>query len=269
MITLSSFVVLGIIEVYALFVSGLLVLVVYNRSLRQSIINLRTQLIKLKKTLRKDSTTIPKETKDPSFLANEIGATSTKFSFLAPDKDIEKYQENDIPTQVASLRYQFLLAEQNATKSTTDDEKWTSLQTSLLSIIEQIKAECGDVAETRDFSGHDKNPLKENWMELGNAALLMWDEKSSNTEENLMGLFQVINSDLGFDQLEIPARKPPSEQKRQAYNKNVDTVIKLKHSADENKKLIESLLTQKDAAESEVSIKTSELQKLKRFFNES
>ena len=112
-----------------------------------------------------------------------------------------------------------------------------------------------------DLSENDIGTLKENWEELCNTALIMWDEKPAEAEENLMGLFQVTNSDLGFDQLKIPERMSPSEQKRKAYNKDVDTVIKLKHSADENKKLIMSLLTQKDAAESAVSIKTDELRK--------
>ena len=268
MITLSNFVVLGIIEVYALFISGLVVLVVYNHSLSQKITRLRNQLIKLKQNLKDKTGAKSPITKKKSFLDNEIESTSNKFSSIAPGQDITNYQENNIPEQIASLRYHFLSAEQGAIQSSNEEEKWASLQNSLLPIIDLLKASPEDKDRVEESRG-DLERLKENWSELCVAALEMWKEKSTESEDNLMALFQVINSDLGFDQLKIPYRKPASEQSRQEYNKNVDAVNKLKHSADENKKLNMSLLDQKDAAESEVSIKTEALQRLQRFLNES
>jgi hypothetical protein len=268
MITLSNFVILGIIEVYALFISGLLVLVVYNRSLTQRILRLRDQLIKLKKTPSAKASATASKIVEKSFLENEIDSASSMFASIAPDQDIKNYSGTDVPEQIASLRYKFLISEQNASKTASDKDKWDSLQDSLLGLVEQIKEQAK--TEIQVSGGEQKaDKLNENWSELCLAAVQLWDEKSTESEDNLMALFQVINSELGFDQLKIPERKSPSERRRQEYNKSVDTVIQLKNSANENKKLILSLLNQKDAAESEVSIKVDELQKLQRFLNES
>ncbi|MBL4680892.1 MAG: hypothetical protein JKY88_09235 [Pseudomonadales bacterium] len=263
MITLSNFVVLGIIEVYALFFGGLIVLIYYNRSLGQRINKLRTTIQTLKQHLSQKKTK-PTEAK-PDFLESAIAETEKRFRSIAPDKEISLNEELELTALLAALRHEFLNTENNATKIQDNEKKWEALDNSLSTLISQLQSTSSDTSHS-DASADN---LKSSWQDLCKAAINMLDQRSSETEDNLVALLQVINSELGFDQLEVPERKSLSEQRSAAYNHNVEAVNELKESSGENKMLIATLLSQKDAAESEVSIKTEALVKLQRFLNES
>jgi len=275
MITLSNFVVLGIIEVYALFVGGLIVLIYYNRSLGLRISKLRATIQTLRQRLSQKKTKSAEA--KPDFLENAIAETEKRFRSIAPDKEISLNEELELTAFLTALRHEFLSAENIATKIQDDEEKWEALNSSLSTLISLLQSTSSDAShlDTPLDTPLDTSPdtsadnLKSSWQDLCNAAINMLDQRSSETEDNLMALLQVINSELGFDQLQVPERKSLSEQRRAAYNHNVEAVNELKESAGENKKLISALLSQKDAAESEVTIKTEALVKLQRFLKES
>jgi hypothetical protein len=105
----------------------------------------------------------------------------------------------------------------------------------------------------------DEADLKQKWGYLCEAAIDLVVNRSAQSAEDLVDIIKVINSDLSLADIIMPERELNTS----------DSVIHIKSETDRSREVIAKLLSERNAAEAEISVKATELERLQRFLNES
>lgn len=256
MITLSEIVVIGILEAFGVLVLGLFVLLVLNHRLHKRRGSLATQLSQLKETtvFLLDKVNEYSGYTYGFFLGraveeakSELNGSSESFSQDQSDAD-----------KAVLIRYLLLDAELAAESEKSDKAKQKVRKSRMQAIVHDIGATYG--ADEADAGNDiDEADLKHKWGYLCDAAIEMISTRTVQSEEDLIEIIRTINRTLNLEELEIP----PKEKA------NGGTVEHVREEADRNRELITRLLNERLAAEAEVNVKVTELERLQQFLQES
>jgi chromosome segregation ATPase len=260
--TLSNFALLGIIEAFCALLCILVVFIILYRKANGRIKRLRTQRAQLKETtvflLEKVNET--KSETYPDLLTERVEEVVLYFNRISPGEPLTLQNSTEPAARVAVLRNYFLQGEIKADGIANPTEKWNQLTNSLEPVID-----CLSTASGSNLS----EDLKEKWAELCDAAIVLWEEQSTESEDNFVVLMQLINSELGFEHLIIPDKKGNEYATESKSNETRGKVDGVMASLEDQKDLIANLISQRNSAESEVTIKMDELKRLERFMKES
>ncbi len=286
----SDYVIIGIVEVSIDLRGGLLTLAFINRRLSKRVKLLSSWLTKLKartSALVKEADLVGRAFYH-EHLTDEIKITQQLFEEISPGEELGIHEDQEDAPRAVALRHMFLQVERNAQSVSCDDTKLVQLTKTLNEIVGNIKA--------ADNNDDNDAPLRLNrvksWLDLCAAALLVINDRSTKAEDALITLLQHVNSDLGLEALKIPDRnsQPPDSklenESTDSKNQQLNTQIKdhtpsttghnfsidlhrLKGISGQQKQAIANLLTQRNAAESDVTVKVNELQGLQRILKES
>ena len=264
MVTLSLYVLIGIVEVFFALLVTIVLLIVFHRRSKQRVKLIKTQLTQLKEAAKD---LVPSDDSESlgyaDHLTKEIDETRVQFNQFSDADEITLEPGQPDATRLAALRYLFLQAEMEADQ-VSGSKKWDLLARKLEDIV--IGSGSPEPPASKPVAAVDQD-LLEKWPELCDAAVQVWGDRSRETEDNFIALMQLINSDLGFDEIEISERKTETQKRMAKHNSKVD-LNKIKDIAQQQKQIISNLLSERNAAESEVTVKVDELKKLQRFLNE-
>ncbi len=258
MVTLSEIVVLGILEAFGVLVLGLFVLLFLNHRLHKRGGNLKTQLSQLKET------TVFLLEKVNEYSANTYSlflgravesARADTEGFVDPQDP--RFSETQSEAEKATLIRYLLLDAELAVEDEPNDDAKANLRASRLSAIVQDFEAAG--ATNGHSSSIDEEELKNKWVYLCDAAMDLISTRTTQSEQDLIEIIHKINKDLDLDDLTMPTRKKSS----------TGTVEHVREESDRNRDLITRLLNDRIAAEAEVNVKVSELERLERFLKES
>lgn len=263
MITLSEFVVIGIIEVVTLLLLGIGALFFYNHKLHKKGKSLATQLHQLKDTTRflLDKVNEFGSITYSSFLNKEIEDAKESVSDFFDGQELHFASEQTCEDKAAIMRYLLLEAERAADQE-EDEETRQSVRNSKLNYIVNDFEHSTVHEEAESNDGIDVNPedFKQKWGYLCDAAMSLIHQRTFQSEEDLIHIVRVLNEDLALEPLEIPER---------SQLKSSQTIEQIKREADRSRDIISKLLSERNAAEAEIGVKVEELEKLQRFLKES
>ena len=270
MITLSQFVVIGILEVLAILVLALGALLVYNHRLHRRGTSLATQLTQLKDTTRFLLTKVNefRENTYASFLSNEIDSAREQVVEFIIDDELHFLSNQEAPDKANIMRYLMLQAELAAEDETIDEEEKQARRagrlTEIVSDFERAAVSKHEETDTPPSDDDEINTadLKQKWGYLVDAALALVRQRTFQSEEDLLDIVQVINTDLKLDAIQLP-------ELGTVKSANSETVAKLKGDGDRSREVITKLLAERNAAEEQISIKAEELEKIQRYLKES
>ena len=270
MITLSQFVVIGILEVLAILVLALGALLVYNHRLHRRGTSLATQLTQLKDTTRFLLTKVNelRENTYASFLSNEIDSAREQVVEFIIDDELHFLSNQEAPDKANIMRYLMLQAELAAEDETIDEEEKQARRagrlTEIVSDFERAAVSKNEETDTppSDDGEIDTADLKQKWGYLVDAALALVQQRTFQSEEDLLDIVQVINTDLKLDAIQLP-------ELGTVKSANSETVAKIKGDGDRSREVITKLLAERNAAEEQISIKAEELEKIQRYLKES
>lgn len=262
MVTISEFVVIGIIEVLAVLLLAIGLLLFLNHNLHRRGKNLTTQLHQLKETTKFLLDKVNEHSKRTySFFlgqaVEEAKAETTEFI----DSDDPHFSSDQTEIEKATLmRYLLLEAELAAENEPDSDAKAATRSSRLAAIMHDFEASTPDKTGQKEGTVElDETDLKRKWGQLCEAAVDLIVNRSAQSADDLIGIVKVINADLALGEITVPKREP----------KGSGEVIQIKEEANRSREVIAKLLAERNAAEAEVNVKASELERLQRFLNES
>lgn len=270
MITLSEYVVIGVLEVFAILTLAVCALLIYNHKLHKRGTSVTTQLHQLKDTTRflLDRVNEFGKISYASFLRQELGLAKDRVIGFFVDEELHFHSEQTCDDKAAIMRYLLLEAEL-AVEEEPDDANKEALRNGKFNDIvidfEHARgAMVATVAESKPATASiDEAPdLKQKWSYLCDAALSLIRQRTFQAEDDLIDILRVINKELGSKQLKIPERG----EVKGAHSQTLELV---RQEADRNREVISTLLDERDAAEAEVNVKAEQLEKLQRFLTES
>ena len=270
MITLSEFIVIGILEVFAILTLAVCVLMVYNHRLHKRGGSLATQLTQLKDTTKflLDKVNNHREMSYGSFLGLEIPDAKNKVSQFFESDELHFQREHTPKNKADIMRYLLLEAEIAAEAETDTEAKKTLRETRLSDIVSNFENASCTVDSTPTNSAPepgneiDEADLKQKWRYLCDAAVSLVHQRTYEAEGYLIDIVRVINADLNLGDLDVPEPKEAKLENSQQTNQ-------LRLDSDRNGDMISKLLSERNSAEARVSIKAEELEGLQRFLKES
>lgn len=270
MITISEFVVIGILEVLGILILGICGLLVYNHRLHKRGLSLATQLHQLKDTTRFLLTKVNEfnENTYATFLGKEVVSAQEQVSEFMVDDELHFLNEQCPEDKAKIMRYMLLEAELAAELAEDEAKKLTLRSGKLADIVsdfEKSTAASGDVSKPDSPTTEgdiDTSDLRKKWAYLVDASFSLIRQRTFQAENDLVDILQTINGDLGM----APIEPPESKETKGA---NSSTVDQLRGDADRSREVISKLLAERNAAEEQVSVKASELEKMQRFLKES
>ncbi|MBV1879599.1 MAG: hypothetical protein KUG79_18295 [Pseudomonadales bacterium] len=264
---LSEYALVGVIELFGIFLVIICALVLANRKLVKRIDQLSEWLTKLKgttRTLIEEANTAGHRYKEN--LSLEIEDTKRIFEKFSPGSILAVNQDQSTSSQAIALRHKFLEIELAAHKTADEDEKWRHLTNTLGTIVDGI-----DIPNKKPEKNSKKKSKRseqaKQWKSICEAAVQVVHNRSNDTEAHLIDLLHDINKDLGLEALNLPS-KNKSPHSSSPHNLTSD-VSSLKDISGQQQSLIDNLLAQRNAAEAEITIKADELISLQRFLAES
>jgi uncharacterized cupredoxin-like copper-binding protein len=266
-ITISEFVVIGILEVFAILMLAVCALLIYNHKLHKRGKSLSTQLHQLKDTtqfLLKKVNEFSESTY-ASFLGREVEAARGQVSEFIVNNELHFLNDQCADDKAKIMRFLLLQAELEAEEATDDAEKRRLRAGKLADIVsdfEKSAAPSESAAIATQTEEIDAADLKQKWGYLVDAVLSLVRQRSFQAEDDLIDIVQVINQDLDMGSLETPDRD-------EFKSANSGTIERVREDADRSREVISKLLAERSAAEEQISIKASELEKLERFLKES
>lgn len=267
MITISEFVVIGILEVLGILVLGICVLLVYNHRLHKRGTSLATQLHQLKDTTRFLLAKVNEfhENTYATFLGKEVESAHAQVSEFVVDEKLQFFNDQCPEDKAKIMRYLLLEAEL-AAEETTDETERERLRTGrMVDIVSDIEKSATSVEEETASSTEDgvnTSELKKKWSHLVEAAISLVHQRTFQAENDLIDIVQLINTDLDMEAIETPDRKA-------IKGANSHTVEQIRNDADRSRDVISKLLAERNAAEEQINVKASELERLERFLKES
>jgi hypothetical protein len=274
-ITLSEFVVIGILEVFAILILAVCGLMIYNHRLHKRGSSLATQLTQLKDTTRflLDKVNSFSKMSYGSFLGLEIAGARDKVNHFFDGEELHFQSEHTPKNKADIMRYLLLEAELAAEEEIDAEAKQALREIRLTDIVSDFEHASGasdpgsidsDPLNCAPIAGTslDEADLKQKWGYLCDAALSLVHQRTFEAEEDLIDIVRVINADLNLEELDVPEHKESkSENSQQAKQLRLDS--------GRSKDVISKLLSERNAAEAQVSIKAEELEHLQRFLKES
>jgi hypothetical protein len=223
-------------------------------------------------------------------LSDEIEKTQQLFEKVSPGEELGIHEGQENSSRAIALRHMFLQIERETQSIPGNDEKLVQLTETLNEIVSDIQAADNDSPQRTD--------RVKQWTELCDAAISVIHDPSTRAEDELIMLLQQVNSDLGLGELVIPDRKRQTpdhyliaddlpDDKHQRLNTQIEDtqfttdqhfaldnnfnvdLHKLKDLTGRQKVAINNLLNQRNEAESDVTVKVNELQRLQRHLKES
>jgi len=199
---IPELVVIGALEAYLILILGLVVFIVLNHKLRIRVKTLTSWLDQLKV---KTAALIEERNAGPDsnyvdYLEIEASQTEKQFETCFADKALSFDPANSAEENLITLRYLFLQAEIAASPLTNDAEKWHQISQSLALLITNLAL----INSTPD-SETTTPDLMNKWEELCDAVVYTFEHDDVEARNALINLLQLINSELGFDEIVIPS----------------------------------------------------------------
>ncbi|MCB1645733.1 MAG: hypothetical protein KDI36_09780 [Pseudomonadales bacterium] len=278
MIAITEFTIFSVIEAFSVLLLGIIALVFYNGRLRTRIRSLNHWLNQLKNTTAGLIEEANKAGRAfyADYLKREIQSTEDHLKQLKTQNSDDE-SESATTERASTLRHMFLTSEFEADQASNDDEKWARINHGMTEVVQAIE-ETGQ--QPNAAAGNLK--LQSSWGNLCDSAKAYIETNNQQDEAALIDAIHEVNEDMGLEPLKL---KPGSAEDRlidlrpavasrqgKVISKATDRseeVQKHKDAASQQKKLIAALLKQKTDAEAEISVKTSELQQLQRYQQES
>ncbi len=267
MITLSEYVVIGLLEVFAILLLVVCALMIYNHKLHKRGTSLATQMHQLKDTTRflLDKVNEFGKISYASFLGDELGPAKVRVTDFFVDEELHFQSEQSCDDKAAIMRYMLLEAELAAEEEIDETAKEALRNGKLNEIVSDFEQASGPTTIPTTESAEssiDEADLKQKWGYLCDAALSLIKQRSFQAEDDLIDIIRVINTDLELERLDVPERG-------EVMGSNNQTVELVRQEADRSREVITKLLSERNAAEAEINIKAEELEKLQRFLKES
>ncbi|MBV1879598.1 MAG: hypothetical protein KUG79_18290 [Pseudomonadales bacterium] len=287
MITLTDTTLIGMLEVYLLLIGIITTAIYLYRRTKKRTQRLKIQLDQLKQTtLDLLDKVNHNRARYKDLLLGERQNTQSYFNESSPGADINCQQQQSTPAQAIALRFQFLDSEITALNAADESQHWDLIINNMNQIADanfmhsdtsnqptqQNETDPDQPATTTpdtEKSGlSDIDALKESWPTLIKATQHFVEEYSTHAENKFIKLLQAYNTQLGFEKFDPPSKKSATEKSMAKHNDNID-INKIRDASEQQKNLIANLLSQRNAAESEITVKAAELERLQHYVIES
>ncbi|MFN3237025.1 MAG: hypothetical protein ACE37D_08185 [Pseudomonadales bacterium] len=262
MITISEIVVIGLLEVFAVLLLAVGLLLFLNHNLHKRGKSLSTQLTQLKETTKFLLDKVNEHGKQTYsfFLGKAVEQARAETEELLNCTDPQFSSEQTEIEKASLMRYLLLEAELAAECEEDAERKAEARSSRLTALVHDLEATNPLLKAPSEGSIElDEADLKQKWGYLCEAAIDLVVNRSAQSAEDLVDIIKVINSDLSLADIIMPERE---------FNTS-DSVIHIKSETDRSREVIAKLLSERNAAEAEISVKATELERLQRFLNES
>ncbi len=259
-ITISEFVVIGLIEVFAVLLLAVGLLLFLNHRLHAKGGSLSTQLRQLKETTKFLLDKVNEHGKQTYsfFLGKAVEEAKAESEDLLDSSDLQFTADQTEQDKASVMRYLLLEAELAAENEENVQAKVELRAAKLKAIVQDIEAVHTPIPESKAGSIElDEADLKQKWGYLCEAAVDLVVNRTMQSAEDLIEIIQVVNSDLGLTKIDLPERARGGD------------VSHVQEESDRTRDVIAQLLAERNAAEAEVQIQVSELERLQRFLKES
>lgn len=187
-----------------------------------------------------------------SFFLDKAVAEATSETELMLDKSSTDFHPEQSETEKAALiRYLLLEAELEAEGEEDEALKAELSNTKLKAIAHNLEAATQNDANTDSIGGIDEVTFKNHWGHLCDSANDFIIRHSSDSEEDLIDIIRVINADLQMDEVIVPSRKEQNGE-----------VVHVREESNRSQELMAKLLAERNAAEAEINMKITELERL-------
>ena len=260
MITLSEIVVAGLLEAFVILLVALVLVLLVNHRLHKRRSSLATQLSQLKDTtvFLLDKVNEYSQHTYAFFLDKAVAEAKADSEQLLDSSDTSFTSEQSEVEKAALIRYLLLEAERSAEQEPDHQAKTELRASKLKAIVHDLAASNQQESIPENTALIDDPEFKSKWGHLCDAAIELIATRSNSSEEDLIDIIRVINADLDLDEIMMPAKKEQHGD-----------VVHVREEADRSKELIAKLLAERNAAEAEISMKVTELERLQRYLKES